>query len=216
MTRGSMFPPSHRSHAAHARGFTLVELMIVVVIVGVLAMLAVVGFRKLVGEARGTEAIQALNAIRVGQETFHAETGAYDDVSTTLCVDGTCGSLYPQASAAGLPTNPGNAAYKVGDYKVGWGASCTAGCNTGTNWTDLPVHIQGGVMYGYSTKAGLAGAAPSFTVNLPTIGNVTWPTTIPTDWFVITAVGDENMNGVPAVYFGSSFSNDLIVANQGD
>ena len=38
------------------RGFTLIEMMVVVVIVGILAMLAVVGYRKLVQTAHVSEA----------------------------------------------------------------------------------------------------------------------------------------------------------------
>ena len=44
------------ARGSRSAGFTLVELMIVVVIVGVLAVLAVVGFRRLVSEAHTTEA----------------------------------------------------------------------------------------------------------------------------------------------------------------
>jgi type IV pilus assembly protein PilA len=208
-------------------GFTLVELMIVVVIIGVLAVLAVVGFRKLIGQARATEANMMINAIRTAQESYHAETGTYADISTSLCDSsqnyGACAANYPQGSATGLPTNPGNSAYKVGDFKVGWGLTCSTGCNTGMDWSMLPVHTEGGVLYGYSTRAGLAGAnttmignATISSVVLPNGVTVNVPATPPADWYLVVAVGDENMDGIPAVYLGSSFTNDILAQNEGD
>jgi type II secretory pathway pseudopilin PulG len=182
--------------------------MVVVMIVGVLSILAVVGFRKLVGESRGAEAVYMVNAIKVAQESYHAETGSYANLSPSLCASTTCTALYPQASAS----------VTLGDVKVGWGVACGGACNAGMDWSMLPVHVQGGVMYGYSTVAGSAGGTISF-------GSVTWPSgytiNVPTgsttaDWFAITGVGDEDMDTVPAVVFGSSFSNDLLVMNEGN
>jgi len=194
------------------RGFTLVELMIVVAIVGVLAILAVVGFSKLIGSSRTTEAIGTVNAIKVAQEAYHAETGTYANLSSTLCTTTSCSSLYPTIPA-------GKSA--VGDYKVGWGVACGSACQTGMDWSMLPVHISGGVMYGYSTTAGFAGTSvtPS-PITLPngpsSTYTVTFPAVAPSDWFLVTGVGDENMDGIPCVVLGTSFTNDLQVANEGE
>ena len=197
---------------AKQQGFTLVELMIVVAIVGVLAVLAVVGFSKLIGSSRTTEAIGTVNAIKVAQEAYHSETGAYANLSASLCTTTTCSALYPQIPA-------GKSA--VGDYKVGWGVACGSACQTGMDWSMLPVHITGGVMYGYSTTSGAAGAAvtPS-PITLPngpsSTYQVTLPASAPADWFLVTGVGDENMDSIPCVVLGTSFTNDLQVANEGD
>src|SRR5678809_1305540 len=77
--------------ARRARGFTLVELAVVVTIIGILAMLAVAGYRRLVTSSHTTEATEMVNAIKVAQESYHAETGQYANVSAGLGL----GSLYP-------------------------------------------------------------------------------------------------------------------------
>jgi type IV pilus assembly protein PilA len=216
-------PRRERSHTtATQAGFTLVELMIVVVIVGVLAVIAVVGFRKLVGQAHTTEATQMVQAIRVAQESFHAETGSYADISASLCVSGvTCPDFYPQASL-GVTT--------VGDFKAPWGVHCTT-CTFAATWDQLPVHTQGAVLYGYSTIAGTASTAHSLAstngVTVPSpllVGSgssqisvsSSFPNGVPSDWYLISAVGDEDSDAQPCVVLGSSFTADLAVAAEGN
>jgi type IV pilus assembly protein PilA len=190
------------------RGFTLVELMIVVVIVGVLAMMAVVGYRKLINSSHTAEATHMVNAIRVGQEAYKAESGSYANISKNLAANQSTGhsALYPHASMA-TSKEPGN-------YKVGWGAACpSSACNA--DWNTLPVHADGSTMFGYTTQAGLAGIAPTQVVKVNG-SNVTWPSSIPADWYLITAVGDTDGNGTFCTVLGTSFTNDLLVDLDGE
>jgi len=175
------------------RGFTLIEMMVVVVIVGILATLAVVGYRKLVQTSHVTEATNMVQSIRVAQEAYHAETQQYADISPTLA------SWYP---------NPA----PKGNVVTAWGGQC-AGCNQ--DWSALPVHVDGPVMFGYATKAGPANVAPP---GLPAgFTGVTLPAGNPaTDWFLITASCDIDLD--PSVNTGiltTSWSNQVFTFNEG-
>jgi type IV pilus assembly protein PilA len=173
-------------------GFTLVELMVVVVIVGVLALLAVVGYRKLVQSAHVSEATGMVNSIRVAQESYHAETQIYANISPNLQ------TYYPAAPSYGVLT--------------GWGAACS-NCNAAASWAQLPVHVDGPVTFGYATVAG--ASTTSFT--MPTNEcNITYPGTTSPDYYVIEAKADLDGNPSTFTYVcGTSWNNQTVVVNDG-
>jgi hypothetical protein len=89
------------------------------------------------------------------------------------------------------------------------------------------VHTQGNVAYGYSTIAGIAGN------NKSALGNQGFPTalgagtgqititapaasSLTSDWYAITAVGNPSGDANPCAVMGVSFQSDLIVANEGN
>ncbi len=190
-----------------SRAFTLVELSIVVVIVGLLATLAVVGYRRIVTSAHSAEATQMVNAIRVAQESYRAETGSYAGVNATIAWGDTSGAL-----TNGAETYPQQGA--LGSRKMAWGAPCTW-CAIDMN--TLPVHTDGPVMYGYTTIAGVAGVGPTAAQAGARVNGATvvWPTNPTTDWYVVSGVGDSNGDAIFTTVIGSSFANDLWVDRDG-
>jgi type IV pilus assembly protein PilA len=181
----------------HARGFTLVELAVVVTIIGILAVLAVAGYRKLVTSSHMTEATEMVNAIKVAQETNHAETGSYANVSASLNIP----DMYPQ------PTPDSKTA-------TAWGGTCSS-CSDATAWQKLPVHANGVMRFGYATTAGALGSSPT----APTSATgASFPTgsQLTSDWFVVDAIGDMDGNGVYCTVVGVSWQRDLFIVNDGE
>ncbi len=183
----------------HTRGFTLVELMIVVVIVGVLATLAVVGYRKLVQSSHVSEATGMVQNIRVAQEAYHSETQQYANVSSD-----TTSSWYPAAS--------------VYQRVTAWGAPCTK-C-TAVDWSMLPLHVDGPVLFGYETTAGSANTQmnpASVTINGSNVISFSAAgTASATDWYFIAAEAD--LDGDTSTHtdvYGTSQTNQLFVSNEG-
>jgi type IV pilus assembly protein PilA len=180
-----------------SRGFTLIELMIVVVIVGILATLAVVGYRKLVQSSHVSEATGMVQSIRVAQESYHSETQQYASVDVALT------DYYP---------NP-----PLYQRYTAWGAACTT-CTGGIPWSALPVHVDGPVLFGYATVAGLAGVAPA-TAQVDVNGTpLVFPVAPTTDWYIIAACADLDGNATEpnnTHVYGTSWTNQIFVDRSG-
>ncbi len=63
----------------HARGVTLIELMVVIVVVAILASIAVPSYRSYVLRAQRSDATTALLRVRTAQEKFFLQNNAYAD-----------------------------------------------------------------------------------------------------------------------------------------
>lgn len=80
----------------HAKGFTLIELMIVVVVIAILAALAYPSFIEQVHKSRRADAIRALGEMQLQLERWRAENPSYANCTPTPCGSGT----YPVAPPA--------------------------------------------------------------------------------------------------------------------
>ena len=67
-----------------AKGFTLIELMVVIVIVGVLSAVAIPQFLNQVRRSRTAEAQAALTAVGRGSEVYRLDVGVYPNTYTRI------------------------------------------------------------------------------------------------------------------------------------
>ncbi|MFO0676411.1 MAG: prepilin-type N-terminal cleavage/methylation domain-containing protein [Polyangiaceae bacterium] len=184
---------------SRVRGFTLVELMTVVIIIGVLSLLATVGFGRMKRSSHVADGQRLVQAVRLAQETYHAEVGRYANISSSLAHNGSnSASLYPE--------------YSPGKAVNNWGSDCGSACNTGVSWSTIPMHNEGITRWGVSTVAGAATAALPTGVKVNGT-DIPWPdpTVTGNDWFVATAMADLNANSDWITVVGSSFSNAIAV-----
>jgi type IV pilus assembly protein PilA len=182
---------------ANARGFTLIEAMVVVAIVGILATLGVYGVRKYILSAKASEAIQMIGSIKAAQESYKSETFSYLDVSGSSSMDDLT-KFYPTST-------PSNKAH-------GWGDTST---DQGKAFQTLGVHADAPVYFAYGCAAGDGSNAVPAPGTSMTVDN--WPSTSGgAPWYVVRAVGDLDADDVQSVYVSASFTGQIIVDKEGE
>lgn len=166
----------------HARGFTLVELMTVVAITGVLAAIGVTLVRNHVSAAKTNRALAGVQAIRVAEEAYRAQTGQY-----LGCAPAAAPKYYPMET-------PGKREYNWIQADRTDQVDC---------WKMLGVPRISFTQYGYLLHAGRVGDAfPA----LDTTEDPPWPAAVPDLWYVIQVKGDIDGDGVFMQAIATSYS----------
>jgi type IV pilus assembly protein PilE len=80
-----------RQHAA--KGFTLIELMVVLAIVAIIAAIAIPSYTEQVRKSRRADAVRAIGQVQLELERWRAENPSYANCSGSPCGSGT----YPTA-----------------------------------------------------------------------------------------------------------------------
>ena len=98
MNRTTFLPLRARTARLQARGFTLIELMIVVTVMALLAAVAVPSYTEHVARSRRADAKQSLLELAQKLERYYTERGTYANAAL-----GNSG-VYPSSSRAGFYT----------------------------------------------------------------------------------------------------------------
>jgi prepilin-type N-terminal cleavage/methylation domain-containing protein len=174
-----------RVRRASAQGFSLMELMTVVIIVGVLSAVAIPSFSNYIYKSRTTEAIEFLGVIRLREESYRSEFGAY-------CPTFAPGGYSGLSEFTNFVPDPSTTKR---DTKV---------FNSTQQWLQLGARPSGPVRFGYAVAAGTPSDAPS---------EAGWTTATADFWFVARAVCDLDGNNTYGTFEIYSPTKNVFIGN---
>jgi len=178
-----------------------------VMIIAILAVIASVAYRRWLKSSYLAEAQDMVSNIRVAENAFYSENGAY------LNVTGTPASPQFGKGASYPSPNPGA-------FTTAWAGDCGT-CNNPKAWQQLGIQASAPVRFGYSAIAGDGiKVAPSI-IGSPMVNGKTLDytnlTTPVQPWFFVEA--DANISGDGAAYmhvYAMSGTNQLFVDQEGN
>jgi prepilin-type N-terminal cleavage/methylation domain-containing protein len=178
--------PVRRCRAS--RGFTLVELMVVVAITGILATIGVHLVRGHMLAAKSKQAAVGVQACRVAEEAYRAQSSQYLNVSTS-------GKYYPMQ--------------EPGIELMSWRRD---GEPDSLRWQMLGVPLANRTQFGFLVNAGRPGDTyPTF--NTESDPGLQTPTDV---WYVIQVRGDVDGDKVFMNGIATSYNGELYIEHEGE
>lgn len=167
-------------------GFTLVEILVAVALIGILAAIAVVSFGKQARKTRGSEVNAVFTALRVAEEQYHLENGAYLSTGTAETV------IHPA-----VPTKTSQTFLPLP-----------------STWSSLRVDLPSDRGYcGYVVRAGRGGDSTNIGAKAVEFGLTAAPAT---DWYYLLAKCDlDGNNARDSYYFSWSGDTRVQKQNEG-
>lgn len=193
-----------------ARGFSLVELMIVVAIIGILAAIAIPNFQRFQAKSRQAEARANLSAIYAAEKAFNAEWqqffGDFDEIGYNpegafRYAHGFATASEPSPASYTGSIGAGMAAVALSTFRAYGGAGCAANilpASVAASMCGVETMFAGG---GVIAAGDLAGDAAATMFIATAGGNIDDDTTV--DWWSINEskaiAGPSSMAAAPVV-----------------